>query len=42
MAKSIKLTLTEDEAEVAVDALETDLYGEVESARSWRSLSRFD
>lgn len=36
MAKSIKLTLTEDEVEILVDALEADLEGYVESAKEAR------
>jgi hypothetical protein len=37
MAKSIKLTLTEDEAEIIVDALDTDLEGYVEAANDARA-----
>ena len=37
MAKSIKLTLTEDEAEIIVDALETDLEGYMEAANDARA-----
>jgi hypothetical protein len=36
MAKAIKLTLTEDEAELLVDALEADMEGYVESAKEAR------
>lgn len=36
MAKSIKLTLTEDEAEILVDALEADMEGYIESAKEAR------
>ncbi|MBC2652377.1 hypothetical protein H7F50_14680 [Novosphingobium flavum] len=36
MAKTIKLTLTEDEAEILVDALEADLEGYLESAKEAR------
>lgn len=36
MAKSIKLTLTEDEVEILVDALEADLEGYLESAKEAR------
>ena len=36
MAKSIKLTLSEDEVEILVDALEADLEGYVESAKEAR------
>ncbi|EGD57739.1 hypothetical protein Y88_3065 [Novosphingobium nitrogenifigens DSM 19370] len=36
MAKSIKLTLTEDEAEILVDALEADMEGYLESAKEAR------
>jgi len=36
MAKPIKLTLTQDEAELLVDALEADMEGYVESAKEAR------
>lgn len=36
MAKTIKLSLTEDEAEILVDALEADLEGYLESAKEAR------
>lgn len=36
MAKSITLTLTEDEAEILVDALEADMEGYVEAAKEAR------
>jgi len=36
MAKSIKLSLTEDEVEILVDALEADLEGYVEAAKEAR------
>ena len=36
VAKTIKLTLTEDEAEILVDALEADLEGYLESAKEAR------
>ncbi|MBC2668493.1 hypothetical protein ACFOON_07125 [Novosphingobium piscinae] len=36
MAKTIKLTLSEDEAEMLVDALEVDLEGYLESAKEAR------
>lgn len=36
MAKAIKLTLTEDEVEILVDALEADLEGYVEAAKEAR------
>ena len=36
MAKSFKLTLSEDEVEILVDALEADLEGYVESAKEAR------
>ena len=36
MAKAIKLTLTEDEVEMLVDALEVDLEGYLESAKEAR------
>lgn len=36
MAKSIKLTLSEDEVEILVDALEADLEGYVEAAKEAR------
>lgn len=36
MTKQIKLTLTEDEAEILVDALEADMEGYVESAKEAR------
>lgn len=36
MAKPIKLTLTQDEAEILVDALEADMEGYVESAKEAR------
>ena len=37
MPKSITLTLTEDEAEILCDALETDLEGYVEAAKDARA-----
>ncbi len=37
MAKSITLKLTEDEAEIIVDALETDLEGYLEAAGDARA-----
>ena len=37
MAKSITLTLTEDDAEIIIDALETDLEGYEESAKEARA-----
>jgi hypothetical protein len=36
MPKAIKLTLTEDEAEILVDALEADMEGYVEAAKEAR------
>ncbi len=36
MAKTIKLTLTEDEAEMLLDALEADMEGYVESTKEAR------
>ena len=36
MTKPIKLTLTEDEAEILLDALEADMEGYVESAKEAR------
>ena len=36
MAKAIKLTLTEDEIQMLVDALEVDLEGYLESAKEAR------
>ncbi|WP_353229457.1 hypothetical protein [Novosphingobium sp.] len=36
MTKSIKLTLTEDEAEIVLDALDADMEGYVESAKEAR------
>lgn len=36
MSNSIKLTLTEDEAEILVDALEADLEGYVEATKEAR------
>lgn len=36
MTKAIKLTLTEDEAEILLDALEADMEGYVESAKEAR------
>ena len=36
MTKSIQLTLTEDEAEILVDALEADMEGYLESAKEAR------
>ena len=36
MAKAIKLTLTEDEVEMLVDALEVDLEGYLESTKEAR------
>lgn len=40
MAKPIKLTLTEDEAEILVDALEADMEGYLESAKESRGNNR--
>lgn len=40
MAKAIKLTLTEDEAEILVDALEADMEGYLESAKEARGNNR--
>ena len=37
MPKSITLTLTEDEAEILVDALDTDLEGYVDAAKDARA-----
>jgi hypothetical protein len=37
MAKTIKLTLTEDEAEIIADALQTDLEGYVDAAKDARA-----
>ncbi len=37
MPKKIALTLTEDEAEIIVDALETDLEGYIEAANDARA-----
>jgi hypothetical protein len=37
MAKTIKLSLTQDEVEILVDALEADLEGYVESAKDARA-----
>ncbi len=37
MPKSIQLTLTEDEAEIIVDALDTDLEGYVDAAKDARA-----
>ena len=39
MAKAITLALTEDEAEILVDALEADMEGYVESAKEARGNS---
>ena len=39
MPKSIELKLTEDEAEIIVDALEADLEGYVDSAKDARANS---
>ncbi len=36
MTKAIRLTLTEDEAEILVDALEADMEGYLESAKEAR------
>lgn len=36
MSKAIKLTLTQDEAEIMVDALEADMEGYLESAKEAR------
>ena len=36
MAKTIKLSLTEDEAEMLIDALEVDMEGYLESAKEAR------
>lgn len=40
MAKTITLKLTEDEAEILVDALEVDLEGYLESAKEARGNNR--
>lgn len=40
MPKSVQLTLTEDEAEIIVDALESDLEGYVEAAKEARGNAR--
>jgi hypothetical protein len=40
MAKTITLKLTEDEAEIIVDALEVDLEGYLESAKEARGNNR--
>lgn len=40
MAKTIKLTLTEDEAEILIDALDADLEGYLESAKEARGNNR--
>ena len=40
MASSITLKLTEDEAEIIADALDTDLEGYVESAKEARGNNR--
>lgn len=37
MAKTVTLTLTEDEAEILVDALESDLEGYVDAAKDARA-----
>ncbi len=42
MSKTIKLTLTEDEAEILVDALEVDMEGYVEAAKEARGNTRRD
>lgn len=42
MAKTIALTLTEDELEILVDALEADLEGYAEAAEEARSNSNKD
>ena len=40
MAKSITLKLTEDEAEIIVDALDSDLEGYTDAAKDARTLDR--
>lgn len=40
MSKTIQLKLTEDEAEIIVDALESDLEGYVEAAKEARGNAR--
>jgi hypothetical protein len=40
MPKTIKLSLTEDEAEILVDALEADMEGYVEAAKEARGNNR--
>lgn len=40
MAKNITLTLSEDEAEILIDALEADLEGYLESAKEARGNNR--
>lgn len=42
MPKTIKLSLTEDEAEILVDALEADMEGYVEAAKEARGNNRRD
>jgi hypothetical protein len=42
VAKTIKLTLTEDEAEMLVDALEADMEGYLESAKEARGNNHRD
>ena len=42
MANTIKLSLTEDEAEMLVDALEADLEGYVEAAKEARGNNKRD
>lgn len=37
MAKTIQLQLTEDEAEILIDALDTDMEGYVEAAKDARA-----
>lgn len=40
MAKTIKINLTEDEAEIILDALDADLEGYVEAAKEARGNAR--
>lgn len=40
MANTIKLTFTEDEAEILIDALDADLEGYLESAKEARGNNR--
>jgi hypothetical protein len=42
MPKTIKLSLTEDEAEILVDALEADMEGYVEAAKEARGNNKRD